>query len=67
MAESSRRVRDSIVEWSEDEVQEWLAELGYPQYEEEIKSEYGVLAESRLLICQGRASHFGRSPHQSRS
>ncbi|KAF8605929.1 hypothetical protein BDV93DRAFT_521272 [Ceratobasidium sp. AG-I] len=37
MAESSRRVRDSVIEWSEHEVQDWLAELGYPQYEEQIK------------------------------
>lgn len=62
MAESPRRVRDSIVEWSENEVQDWLAELGYPQYEEEIKSESSVLSASRLLIRRGRTSHFGRDP-----
>ncbi|KAG9125794.1 Adaptor for signal transduction [Ceratobasidium sp. 392] len=36
MSESSR-VRDSIVVWTEDEVQDWLVELGYPQYGEQIK------------------------------
>ena len=55
MAESSRSVRDSVVDWSEDEVQDWLAELGYPQYGEQIKSEYSVLGASRLLMRQGRA------------
>ncbi|KAG8767312.1 Adaptor for signal transduction, partial [Ceratobasidium sp. 428] len=37
MPESPSRVRDSIVVWTEDDVQDWMAELGYPQYEEQIK------------------------------
>ncbi|KAG8748346.1 Adaptor for signal transduction [Ceratobasidium sp. 414] len=37
MPESLRRVRDSIVVWTEDDVQDWMVELGYPQYEEQIR------------------------------
>lgn len=32
--------RRSIVEWGEDEVQQWLTRLGYPQYEAQIKGSF---------------------------
>ncbi|KAB5594827.1 hypothetical protein CTheo_1806 [Ceratobasidium theobromae] len=37
MADLSRRSRESISVWTEEDVQDWMADLGYPQYEEQIK------------------------------
>jgi hypothetical protein len=50
MPEPSGRVRDSIAVWTEDDVQDWMAELGYPQYEDQIKSEFGMLGTRVPLI-----------------
>ncbi|QRV88982.1 VTS1 RNA-binding family SAM domain protein [Ceratobasidium sp. AG-Ba] len=49
MAEPARRVRDSIVSWSEHEVQDWISELGYPQYGDQIK-EHGISGDILSLL-----------------
>lgn len=51
MADSSRQ-RESIAVWTEEDVQDWMAELGYPQYGEQIKSEQLCVKRELLLICQ---------------
>jgi hypothetical protein len=52
MAELSRRSRESVSVWTEDDVQDWMAELGYPQYKEQIKSELLHIKRELLLIFQ---------------
>ncbi|KAJ1306923.1 hypothetical protein OPQ81_007906 [Rhizoctonia solani] len=37
MADSARHSRASIALWSEKDVQEWMEELGYPQYKDQIE------------------------------
>ncbi|CAE6455355.1 unnamed protein product [Rhizoctonia solani] len=37
MGDSARHSRSSIAVWSEKDVQEWMKDLGYPQYSEQIE------------------------------
>ncbi|CUA78048.1 hypothetical protein RSOLAG22IIIB_02663 [Rhizoctonia solani] len=37
MGDSARHSRSSIATWSEREVQDWIEELGYPQYKDQIE------------------------------
>ncbi|CAE6413118.1 unnamed protein product [Rhizoctonia solani] len=37
MADSARHSRISIATWSEKDVQDWMEDLGYPQYKEQIE------------------------------